>query len=258
MYNHAIVAQVPMSFSGGISGSWRPSEPRIEPDYELARFQHKQYVNALEMCGLDVTILDADEQYPDSVFVEDTAVLTQDCAIICSPRPESRRGEIHRIERHLRRRYRRIEQVKHPGTLEGGDVLQLENEFLIAVSQRTNEEGATQLKQILEGLGHSVSVVDIGDMFHLKCDISYLGEQHVSVTSTFIGSTWLAGYTQLVVPRGEEYACNMLRINRYVLIPSGYPGTLEVIRNAGFEPIEVEMSEFRKQDGGLSCLSLRY
>ena len=140
MFTKAIVRGVPGTIADGIT-----SAKLGKPDYEKAREQHGRYVEALERCGLEVTVLDADEGFPDSVFVEDTAIVTERCAILTRPGAESRRGEVRGIGPVLSRLYGGVERIEDPGTLDGGDVLRAGDHFYVGLTQRTNRSGAEQL-----------------------------------------------------------------------------------------------------------------
>ncbi|MFY0544057.1 dimethylarginine dimethylaminohydrolase family protein [Brevibacillus sp. H7] len=229
-----------------------------KPDYERALEQHGRYVEALKQCGLAVTILEADEEFPDSTFVEDTAVFTEKCVVITNPGAESRNGEIVAMKNVVKDFTDTIEYIQHPGTLEGGDVMQAEDHFYIGLSTRTNEEGANQLKTILEKYGYGATIVPLVKFFHLKTGIAYLGNNNMVLAGEFIDSEVFADFDKIVVDEDEEYAANCLCINDTVILPQGYEKTKRKIEQAGYTVMELEMSEFRKQDGGLSCLSLRF
>jgi len=228
------------------------------PILEKALEQHQAYIEALKKCGTDVTILPSNIEFPDSTFVEDTAVLTPKFAVISNPGALSRNGEIHEMEPVIKSFYETIYYIKSPGTLDGGDILQIEDHFYIGISARTNHDGAEQLKQILESEGYKGTIIPLEKFFHLKTGITYLGNQTIVVAGEFIDHPEFNSYQKIVVPLEEEYAANCIRVNDYVIIPAGYPVTKQKLNDAGYQTIELEMSEFRKQDGGLSCLSLRF
>ena len=229
-----------------------------QPDPEKARIQHQQYIEALQQCGLEVTTLPPDEAYPDSCFVEDPAVLTERCAIITRPGAPSRRGEVPRIRKALDEFYECRRSIAAPGTLEGGDVMRVEDHFYIGLSTRTNPEGARQLIQILDEFGYSGETVPLQEMFHLKSGVVYLEDNTLVTAGEFQNHPAWAGRREIQVPPKEEYAANCIRVNEFVLVAAGFPQTREYIQHAGFQIIELDTSEFRKVDGGLSCLSLRF
>jgi dimethylargininase len=229
-----------------------------KPDHGLALKQHGKYVEALQKCGLDVRILPADESYPDSVFVEDTALLTPALGIITNPGAASRQGEIISMEKTVRGFYDRVEFIRDPGTLEAGDVMMAGYHFFIGLSERTNKEGATQLIAILEAHGMSGSMLEISDMLHLKSGVSYLENKNMLMIESLLDHPAFRSFNRIPVTENEFYAANSVWINDTVLVPQGYPETLKNIRHAGYETIELDVSEFRKLDGGLSCLSPRF
>ena len=228
-----------------------------KPDYEKLLVQHEAYVEALKKCGVEVTLLPASEEFPDSTFVEDAAVLTSEFAVITNPGAESRNGEIVEIESVLKDFYNKFHYIKSPGTLDGGDILQADNNFYIGISERTNEEGARQLKEILEIEGFEATIIPLQKFFHLKTGIAYLGNNKMVVAGEFVDHPAFDSYDKIVISDEDEYSANCIRVNDYVIIPQGYSETKRKINEAGYETIELDMSEVRKQDGGLSCLSLR-
>jgi dimethylargininase len=228
------------------------------PVYENALQQHAAYADALRACGLELTILAADEKYPDSVFIEDTAVLAEKVAVITRPGASSRLGEEITVAESLARFYDRLEMITAPGTLEGGDVLRAGNRFFIGVSARTNEAGARQLAVILQRHGYESTLVRLRDVLHLKTGIAYLEDNRLLAHGEFVGHRLLSGFKTIAVPKGEGYAANSLWINGRVLVPAGFPIIKKSIEKTGCETMAVDVSEFRKLDGGLSCLSLRF
>jgi len=220
--------------------------------------QHRDYIDALEACGLQVQVLPPDETLPDSVFVEDTALLTPECAIITRPGALSRRRETEIIMETLKSYYHHIEHIRNPGTVDAGDIMMAGDHIFIGRSERTNQEGAGQIRSILEKYGLYSSIVPTEKVLHLKSGLSYLGNNHLLISGEFLQMDCFNDFEQLRLPDCEGYAANSVMINGRVLVPSGFPGALAKIREAGYETIELDMSEFRKLDGGLSCLSLRF
>ncbi len=228
------------------------------PDYFLALEQHRKYIEALRECGLEVTILKADENYPDSTFVEDAALLTSQCAIITNPGAPSRKGEIIEINDVVKDFYSNVEMIKAPGTLEAGDVMMVGKHFFIGLSERTNKHGADQLISILFKYGFTASHVTFNKMLHLKSGVSYLENNNLLLIKDLINKPEFQKYNIIPVDEDEGYAANSLWINDKILVPKGYPKTKKKIEDAGYITIELDVSEFRKLDGGLSCLSLRF
>lgn len=253
MFKNAIVKTPGKSYVEGLTTAGLG-----KPDYEKVLAQHKEYVAALEHHGVSVTCLPASEEFPDSTFVEDTAVLTKEFAVITNPGTPSRNGEVKEMEKVLKDFYKTFYYIHPPGTLEGGDVLQVDKHFYIGLSKRTNEEGARQLIRILKNHGYTGSVVPVNDYLHLKTGTSYVQKGVMLVAGEFAKHEGFEKHKQIIVPKKEEYAANCIMVNEYVMMPKGYPDTKRKIKEAGCQVVEVEASEFRKQDGGLSCLSLRF
>ena len=252
MFSEAIVRTFPGTIDAGIT-----SANLGRPNYEKAREQQDYYVGVLERCGLEVTVLGADERYPDLVFVEDTAVVTDRCAIVANPGAERRRGEVHEVEKVLSGLYENVERITSPGTLDGGDVLQVGDHFYIGLTRRTNREGAEQLAVILRAYGFGSSFVGLRRFLHLKTGVAYLGGDDLVVAGELVANDEFKCFDKIIVTPEEEYCASCIRVNGPVLVAAGYESTKEKIAERGYEVIELEMSEFRKVDGGLSCLSLR-
>ncbi len=229
-----------------------------KPDYYKALGQHSRYVEALKILGLDVTILDKNEEYPDSTFIEDVALCTPACAVITNPGARSRRGEIKGISQVIEKYYDSVDEITEPGTLEAGDVMMVGNHFYIGISARTNIEGADQLINILEKFKMTGSKVPLGKMLHLKSGVSYLENNIMLVCGEFINNKVFERYNRIIIDEDESYAANSLWINGSVLVPQGFLKTRKKIEQAGYDTIALDVSEFRKVDGGLSCLSLRF
>jgi dimethylargininase len=232
-----------------------------KPDYARVISQHAAYCEALQSCGLSLIGLPADEQHPDSTFVEDTAIITDRGAVITRPGAASRLGETVSIERKLREYYQNLTSITEPGTLDGGDVCEAGDHFFIGISRRTNEAGAAQLARILESFGYSYSLIDIrglSNILHLKSGIASLGETRLVVIEALGRRTEFSRYELIHVNSVEEYAANCVFLNNRVLVPAGFPGLKRQLEDLNYQTIALEMSEFQKMDGGLSCLSLRF
>ncbi len=253
MFTHAIVRRPCENFSAGLRTTNR-SQPA---DYELMLEQHQAYLQALSDAGLEVIVLDAQPDFPDAHFVEDTAVVTSDIAVITIPGAEARRGEEATIAPVLAE-YRRIECITPPGTLDGGDVLQVGNHFFIGLSERTNLQGAEQLARILESRGHTWTKVRVGDGLHFKSSVNYVGQNSLIVNPEFSALDQLDAFNLILTDRTESYAANTLLVNDYLLMPTGYPKTRKQLIPLNLRIVELEVSEVRKMDGGLTCMSLRF
>ena len=253
MFTLAIVRQPARSIVHGLT-----TAALGPPDYSRAVAQHAAYVTALQNCGLKVLTLAADENLPDSVFVEDTALLTPHCAVIANPGAPSRKGEVAAMLPVIEDNFKVIEFIRPPGTLEPGDVMMAGSHFFIGLSKRTNAAGAAQLISILEKYGMSGSTIELEKMLHLKTGVSYLEHNNLVACGEFIDHPDFKHFNILPVDDDEAYAANCLWINDSVLVAAGFPKTSRKIKDAGYKVIELEMSEFQKVDGGLSCLSLRW
>ena len=256
MFTRAIVRPPGENFAAGLT-----TVDLGRPDYRLALEQHEAYCRALETCGLSLTRLAADERYPDSTFVEDTALLTEHGAVISRPGAASRLGEIDEIKGLLTPHYSRLIEIHAPGTLDGGDVCEARDHFFIGVSHRTNEPGARQLAAFLSELGYDSTLIDIrglSNILHLKSGVAYLGGDRLLVIDDLKNLPAFSRYELVGIEQTEAYGANCLLINDRVLIASGFPGLQRQMQRLGCETIVLDMSEFQKMDGGLSCLSLRY
>lgn len=229
-----------------------------KPIFEKALEQHQAYIRALQTCGMDITILPPDEAFPDSVFVEDPALCTPHCAIVTRPGADSRRGEAELMAPVLARFYQHVERIVAPGTLDAGDVMMVGNHYYIGHSARTNAEGARQLIAILERHGMTGSVVRLEAVLHLKTGLAYLEHNNLLAAGEFLTKPEFQAFNLIEVPAGETYAANCIWVNGKVIMPAGYPETRERIADLGYEVIEVDTSEYRKVDGGVSCMSLRF
>jgi dimethylargininase len=223
--------------------------------------QHHRYCEALVECGLTLTALDADLRFPDSTFVEDTAILTQRGAVLARPGAASREGEVDAIRPAILNFFPSALSIEAPGTVDGGDICEAENHIFIGLSHRTNEEGARQLAAHLAAFGNTSSTIDVRPMtsiLHLKSGIAYIGDNTLVVMEEMAGNQQFRGFELMRVSAGESYAANCVRVNDRVLVAAGFPRFTEELRARGFDPLVLEMSEFQKMDGGLSCLSLRF
>ncbi len=229
------------------------------PRYEKACRQHAGYVAALEECGLAVTGLEPLEAYPDSTFVEDTAVLLPDCAILTAPGAPSRKGETDAMAPVLERFYQRIERIEPPATLEGGDVLRVGNRYFIGLSGRTNRAGADRFAAIVAEYGYACTRVRVENLLHLKTGVTCVDDPDILIAGPgFTPHPVFSGYRVIAVPQEEAAAANCIAVNGRVLMPAGYPRTRKLIEEKGMRVIEVDISEFARIDGGLTCLSLRF
>ena len=253
MFTRAIVRTPAKSMLNGIT-----TANLGKPDYTLALEQHAKYIQALEHCGLEVTILPTLEGFPDSCFVEDVALMTSECAILTRPGAETRRNEITHILDSLESHYPTVYTIKSPGTVEAGDIMMAGKDFYIGLSDRTNHSGATQMKAFLEKHGMQAHFIRMSEMLHLKTGLAYLENNNLLAYGEFLNKPEFEKFNILEVSVDEAYAANSIWVNDKVLMPAGFPKTIAMVKQAGYEVIEIDASEFEKLDGGLSCLSLRF
>lgn len=231
------------------------------PSVALARIQHEQYCVALESCGLVLTRLPADDAHPDSTFVEDTAMIATGCAVLTRPGATSRAPETSAMRPVLRALIPDLREIVAPGTVDGGDICDAGKHFFIGISLRTNEVGAAQMAAFLRGAGYTASTVDIRSVpgiLHLKSGVVALDDGRLVVIRALADHPEFREYQRLVVADGEEYAANCVQVNNRVLVAAGFPQVRERLESFGYSTLALEMSEFQKMDGGLSCLSLRF
>ncbi len=246
---HALVRPVPASYNRCTRTR------RVTIDVALARRQHAEYCRALQNLGLRLIWIRGDEALPDSCFVEDTAVVFGDTAVICNLRVPSRASEVTEVAKvleELKETYR----ITPPATIDGGDVLTVEDRVFVGITARTNLQAAAQLKTILDDGAWDVIPVKVRKVLHLKSACTYLGKDVVILSSGCFDSSILSGLEKIVVPKGEEYAADCLAVNDTVLMAKGYTGARKLVENAGFRVQELAISEFRKGDGALTCLSI--
>jgi len=256
VFTRAIVRPPGTTFEQGLtSGSFGP------PHLPAALAQHEHYCEALERCGLEVIALDADARFPDSTFIEDTAIVTDRMAVLTRPGAPSRQGEVSSVAAILTEFYEEVQEIRAPGTIDGGDVCEAGDHFFIGLSARTNEAGANQLADVLAQHDFAATLVDIRrsrDLLHLKTGLSWLGDGRFVMHAELARRGEFAGYERIVVDPGEQYAANCIVVNEHVFVPEGFPRLADELTRQGFGVVPLAMSEFQKMDGGLSCLSLRF
>ena len=256
-YSKAITRLPGRNFPDGLT----TAESGSRPDLRKALAQHAEYCAALTACGLDVTVMGPDENHPDGTFVEDTFVIADGVAIATRPGASTRLGEVAAVAATLSAFIAKHEQIEAPGTVDGGDVCQADDHFLIGISSRTNEAGAAQLGAILARHGFTASTLDIRGnptLLHLKSGIAYLGERRFVVVPGFPLIPRTSDFERIEVAPGEAYGANCIRINDEVLIAAGHPVLEATLSSLKYRVRRLQMSEFAKMDGGLSCLSLRF
>jgi dimethylargininase len=248
MMKHAIVRPPSSTFSKCIS-----SHPlHHELNLSLALEQHRQYCKSLEDFGLDLIELSADELHPDSCFVEDVAIIHGERAVIGRMAKESRRGEDFTIQEILRD-YKHLNRVQSPGTIEGGDVIHFDSLLISGITQRTNQEG---LSQTSKWLGVKIDTIKDNSVVHLKSHMTALDRNTIVVTKRFFQHPIIRGFRKIIIPEDEEYAANTLTIDDTTLMSSSHPKSAKMVHDAGFEVLKLNMSEFEKCEGAITCLSI--
>ncbi len=254
-FAHAIVRPPATNFADGITMADLGA-----PNVERALAEHAAYCRALEACGLTLMRLPEDPAYPDSTFVEDTAVITPKVAVLTRPGHPSRLGEAAAIEPALAAQFT-LHRIVEPGTVDGGDICEAGSHVFIGLSERTNEAGGRQLAAYLEAVGYTTTLVSFTagpGLLHLKSGVSWVGGRDLVIVDALAQHPAFVGWNLLRVSAGEEYAANCVRVNDRVLIPTGFPHTDTMLTAQGYHTLPLDMTEFRKMDGGLSCLSLRF
>lgn len=253
-HTHAIVRQPGRSVRFGTSKTLHLGRPV----YDEAVRQHAAFVDALRQCGVEVVVLPALEDYPDSCFVGDLAVQIGEGVVVCNLESASRQGERAEIESALHAFFpeNRIVRIEAPGTIEGSDVVVLENHVYVGEGQRTNGDAVMQLGHVLRTWGMSCVGVKLRDLANLHSGLSYLGDGCMVVAGEMERAVDFIQYFRINAPEGEEPAANCLSVNGKVIMAQGYPKTAEALQESGYEVLAVDVGEFRKIDGGLSDLCI--
>jgi dimethylargininase len=246
----ALVREPGKSFPQCVSS--HPSHSSVS--YNRAISQHRIYVQTLRDLGLDVIELPPLNSFPDSCFVEDTAVIHNGRALISNMGIESRRGEEKSVQNFLQE-YFEVEKVSPPATIEGGDVIHFSNYLISGVSQRTNYEGIQKLKNFLQS---DVKTIVDRDITHLKSYVTYLDQNNIIMNKRYFNHPVFSSMNKILLKDSESYASNSLTYNGTVLIPTNFPSAIELLREQEYDVISLEMSEFEKCEGALTCLSLLF
>jgi dimethylargininase len=227
--------------------------------FDALERQHRAYREALQNAGADVVVLDADPALPDSVFVEDTAVVLDEIAVMAHPGAASRQAEPDRIEAEIAR-HRSIVRIAAPGTLEGGDVLRIGRTLYVGLSTRSNREGVEQLATQVRPHGYHVVPVQVSGSLHLKTACTALDACTVLLNPAWLDVAAFADFRTLAVHADEPFAANVLPVGKTLIANAAFPRTLECIeshaRSAGRAVVAVDIPEFAKAEAGLTCMSL--
>ncbi len=224
-------------------------------DLDRAARQHRRYGRMLQRCGLEVVVLNVNAHRPDSVFIEDTAVVLDELAIMTSMGTSSRRLETTTVETVLRA-YRQTARITPPATIEGGDVLAMGKMLFVGRSTRTNSEGVAALAALVTPRGYRVMPVAVSGCLHLKTGCTALDDGTVLINPEWIDPDPFAAFERIRVPPEEPFGANVLRLGATICLPSGMPRTREMVVQRGFRTDVTDISEFMKAEAGMTCMSL--
>lgn len=252
-YGHAIARIPAITCAQGLTTSDLGA-----PDFARTLAQFDAYIHTLLSLGLTVTTLPDQSGFPDSHFVEDTAVIAPEFALITHPGAPSRRGEVHTIAPAIARHRVVMEFMSERAHMDGGDVLMVDKQFFVGLTSRTNEAGVTELAKLAENYGYTVHAIEVSEGLHLKSIVNYVGKNTLILNEEGINHPAFKDFNHIVLAKEEEYAGNTLWINDNLITPKGYPDTLKKLEALGLPIISLDTSEFKKMDGGLTCLSLRF
>lgn len=228
---------------------------RTPIDLELARAQHREYVQLLKVLGCTVIELPAESDFPDSVFVEDTAVILPELAVITRPGADSRKPETESILQALMPLIKCV-RLQAPATLDGGDVLVLEKQIFIGLSTRSNQAAIDQLHEMLDTYGYSVTGVQMHDCLHLKSAVSQVDDKTILINPNWVDTHHFTDFHCIEVDPSEPFAANCLPIRDFVIFPTAFPITHQKLEKAGFKVVTVDVSELAKAEGAVTCCSL--
>jgi len=230
---------------------------RTPIDYRRATRQHEEYCRMLRACGADVVTLDINRDLADCAFVEDTAIVLDEVAVRASMGTESRRAEPAGIELELGK-YREIHRVETPATIEGGDVLCVGRKLLVGLSSRTNRAGANALAEVVRRYAYEIVLVPVRDCLHLKTACTALPDQSLLINPAWFDVRALRGFEMVPVPQAEPWAANVALVGNGVCVAADHVETVGVIRERGFDIHTIDLSEFAKAEGGVTCLSILF
>ena len=250
---------MPIAITRSISQNFNSCElthlPRVKIDIDLAREQHRQYQTALRSIGCTVIELPEEPDLPDSVFVEDTAVIFPELAVIARPGAVSRLQEIKTVVPILKQ-YRRLEFICDPGSLDGGDVLVLDKNIFIGLSNRTNPAAIKQMESLLTPYGYSVEGFELKDCLHLKSAVTQITKNTLLINPDWVDPSKFIGWEQIEVDVEEPFGANALRVGEAVIYPSSFTRTQQRIQRVGTRVISVNLSELAKAEGAVTCCCL--
>lgn len=228
---------------------------RVPIDVERTRLQHSQYESVLSQLGLAVLSLPKVPTLADSVFVEDTALVLDECAVILRPGADSRLPEIPSIAKALLP-YRRLFQVEAPARVDGGDLLRVGRRIYLGISTRSDLQALEQLQHFLQPFGYVVQAIPVTGCLHLKSAVTEIAEDTLLINPAWVDRAAFNGVKFVETDASEPYAANALRFGATVIYPNAYSRTLQRLRSSGIRVIPVEAEELAKAEGGVTCCSL--
>lgn len=224
-------------------------------DLEVACAQHRGYIEALKELGCDILELPAEPNLPDSVFVEDTAVILPEVALLTRPGADSRKPEVDSIAQALAP-YRKLVRVTAPANVDGGDVLVLGKEIFVGMSTRSNQAAVNQMNEHLGKYGYRVIGVEMHDCLHLKTAVTRVDENNLLTNRKWVNTEHFEGYNLIDVDPDEPFAANCLPVNGKIIFPASFPKTYTILESKGFKLRVVQVDELAKAEGAVTCCSL--
>jgi dimethylargininase len=228
---------------------------RTPIDLNVARAQHYAYVKVLQELGCDVIELPAEHDLPDSVFVEDTALILPEAAVIARPGADSRKPETESIVQALAPLIKLV-RMREPATVDGGDVLVLGKKIYVGLSTRSNSEAVDQLNELLREHGYAVMGVEIQDCLHLKSAVTRVEDTTLLINKNWVDTSYFGGFSFIGVDPAEPHAANCLPVNGSIIFPMAFPGTRARLEERGYNVVSVDVSELAKAEGAVTCCSL--
>ncbi len=229
--------------------------PRVTIDIELAYEQHRQYQSVLSSLGCQIVVVPAEPDLADSVFIEDTAIVLDEIAVLCRPGAESRRPEVAGVGNILKD-FRTLASIEAPGTLDGGDVLRIGKTIFAGLSTRSNQRGIEQLRNIVAEYGYSVTPVETAKCLHLKSAVSEVASDTLLINPDWISRSPFVDYELMFINKEELHAANALLVDGTVIYPAAFPRTRDILVARNINVTSVDVSELQKAEGGVTCCSL--
>lgn len=224
-------------------------------DFALAQQQHRDYQSALSSLGCEVVVVPAPPGLADSVFIEDTALVLDDIAVMLRPGVASRQPEVAGVAEVLQQ-YKPLKAIEPPGTIDGGDLLRVGNRIFAGLSTRSNQSGIQQLRDIVSDFGMTVETVETTKCLHLKSAVSEVAPGTLLINTDWISSSAFKDFELIPVDKEETHAANALRIGKNLIYPSSFPRTMNALVNRGIDVLPVDLTELQKAEGAVTCCSL--